>query len=244
MTILSITAGLIRIAPPQMAPWVLRILIDLWTIPAHCWMILWSAGCLVIIWFHGALSDLLISWPSWSNGCLFFFTAVYFWFPVGWGTYVLSWWGHAVTSPWEFIQILCPFMLFLPLRGLITCVSRQLLVSSTDPAAYQFRLACAPTPWMGRKKGPDHTDWQTDDLLVSRCQGHPSHFATSAGQIECPSRCSVSVGADSTDRSRFFICSLSGGLRRSTCLPLFPSEAASLHITAPRLQRHTVMLVP
>ena len=57
MTILWITAGLIRIAPPQMAPWILGILIDLWTIPARCWMILWSAGCLVIIWFHGALSD-------------------------------------------------------------------------------------------------------------------------------------------------------------------------------------------
>ena len=127
MTILSITAGLIRIAP-QMAPWVLRILIDLWTIPARCWMILWSAGCLVIIWFHGALSDLPISWPSWSNGRLFFL-------------------------------LQRPFMLFLPLGGLITCVSRQLLVSSTDPTAYQFRLACAPTPWMGRKKGPDHTDW-------------------------------------------------------------------------------------
>ena len=159
MTILWITAGLIQIAPPQMAPWVLGILIDLWTIPARCWMILWSAGCLVIIWFHGALSDPPVSWPSWSNGGLSFFSAVYFWFLVGWGTCVLYWGAHVVTSLWEFTQILRLFMLFLPLGGPITCVSRQLLVSSTDPTAYQFRLACAPTPWMGRKKGPDHTDW-------------------------------------------------------------------------------------
>ena len=104
--------------------------------------------------------------------------------------------------------------------------------------------------WEGRRGQIIQID-QTDDLpaLVLRCQGHPSQFATSAGQIsagqiECPSRCSVLIGADSTDRSLFFICSLSGGLSRSTCLPLFPSEAASLHITAPGLQTHTAMLVP
>ena len=97
---------------------------------------------------------IMVEW--WS---LFFFTAVYFWFLVGWGTCVLYWGAHVVTSPWEFTQIVRPFMLFLPLGGPITCVFRQLLVSSTDPTAYQFRLACAPTPWVGMKKAPDHTDW-------------------------------------------------------------------------------------
>ena len=175
-----------------------------------------------------------------------FFTAVYFWFPVGWGTCVLYWGAHVVTSPWELTQILRPFMLFLPLGGPITCVSRQLLVSSTDPTAYQFRLACAPTPWMGRKKGPDHTDWP-DWWSACSCFEMPRAsilICYICWQIECPSRCSVSIAADSTDRSCFFICSLSGGLSRSTCLPLFPSEAASLHISAPGLQTHTVMLVP
>ena len=52
---------------------------------------------------------IMVQW--WS---LVFFTAVYLWFPVGWGTCVLCWWAHAVTSPWEFTQILHPFMLFLP----------------------------------------------------------------------------------------------------------------------------------
>ena len=247
MTILSITAGLIQIAPPQMAPWILGILIGLWTIPAHCWMILWSAGCLVIIWFHGALSDLPVSWPSWSNGGLFFFfysclslvpSRMGDLCPVLMGACGYFSMGihpnpaslHAISAPWE-VQ------------------SHVYLDNSSSPAQTQLHTNLdlhvhQHLGWEGRRGQIKQID-QTDNLpaLVLKCQGHPSHFATSAGQIECPSRCSVSVGADSTDRSRFFICSLSGGLSRSTCLPLFPSEAASLHITAPGLQTHTVMLV-
>ena len=58
--------------------------------------------------------------------------------------------------------------------------------------------------WEGRRGQIIQID-QTDDLpaRVLRCQGHPSQFATSAGQIECPSRCSVSIGTDSTNRSRY-----------------------------------------
>ena len=43
--------------------------------------------------------------------------------------------------------------------------------------------------WEGRRGQIIQFD-QTDNLpaLVLKCQGHPSHFATSAGQIECPSR--------------------------------------------------------
>ena len=138
---------------------------------------------------------------------------------------------HAISAPWE-VQ------------------SHVYLDNSSSPAQTQLHTNLdlhvhQHLGWEGRRGQIIQID-QTDNLLalVLRCQGHPSHFATSAGQIECPSRCSVSVGADSTDRSRFFICSLSGELSRSTCLPLFPSEAASLHITAPGLQTHTVMLVP
>ena len=202
-----------------------------------------------------------VSWPLWSFGGLSFFTAVYSWFSGGYQTCFLYWWAHAqacVMIPLVSIQqeIWCgyfsmgihqdpvPFMLFLPLGGPVTCVSRQLLVSSTDPTACQISLACAPTPWMGRKKGPDHTDWQ-DWRSSCSCFVMPRAsisfcYICWAVQADTLSRLGQTIPIEAA--SSCVLCL--GGLGRSTCLPLFPSEAARLHITVPGLQTHNVMLVP